>query len=311
MRALVQNLLTWKLIIICVSEITALSNPVAESKAQKYQPFPKTHAPFLAVLTEPDAASSPMRRQETVNVFRSALSVKDDGYSNDSGSGGGDGGGTIDIISIRVESSSAQDEELRILVQDILQLSVAVNANTNANTMQPNDDHGSTPKCIVVVNDRVDIAVACQAHGVHVKEKDASKIGSVKKQLVESRRDSSTQRPAAIVGSSCHSVASAVRAAEAGADYLFVGTCFPTQTHPEKTVLEGPQLVGDIRKELDDLGYSHVPCLAIGGINETNCHIPVQEFRADGVAAIRSVTQAENPRQIVNEMKRRMKFDAR
>lgn len=282
---MVHNFPTLALAIICFSSAAAMSrHPAAETNNCKHKSFPNKHcAPFLAVLTEPDAASSSRRRQETVNVIQSALSARTD--DNDEESLGG-----IDVISIRVDSS-AQEDELRILVREVMNSVAKISL----------DD--APPQCMVVVNDRVDVAIECQAHGVHVKEKDATNIGSVRQRLVES----SETHAHVIVGSSCHSISSAVQAAEAGADYLFVGTCFPTQTHPEKAVLEGPQLVGDVRKALDEQGYHDVPCLAIGGINEANCFIPVLDFGANGVAAIRSVTQAENPRETVAEMKRRMK----
>ena len=96
-----------------------------------------------------------------------------------------------------------------------------------------------------------------------------------------------------------------------GADYLFVGTCYLTQSHPEKQSLdqlEGPSLPGRVRQELYQI-YNNRPdstcsekksqststllpppiIFAIGGIDDQNCHEPVITFGADGAATIRTV----------------------
>jgi thiamine monophosphate synthase len=73
-----------------------------------------------------------------------------------------------------------------------------------------------------------------------------------------------------------------------------------TQSHPEKEKdqLEGPAFPGRIKEEMTRIftnSTSRVPIVfAIGGIDETNCHEPVQ-FGADGVGVIRSVMRAADP----------------
>jgi len=91
-------------------------------------------------------------------------------------------------------------------------------------------------------------------------------------------------------------------------DYYFVGTCFLTASHPEKSAdqLEGPTLPGQVRQalrgEASDQRKSPCPVVfAIGGIDESNCSIPVQHG-ADGVAVIRSILQADHPDQVAIDM---------
>ena len=80
--------------------------------------------------------------------------------------------------------------------------------------------------------------------------------------------------------------------------------------------MEGPELPGQVvvalKKQVclngKDGAHSRTlpspppPVLAIGGIDVTNCHEPVQTFGANGIAAIRAVLKAENPGQIVDSI---------
>jgi len=114
--------------------------------------------------------------------------------------------------------------------------------------------------------------------------------------------------------------------------YYFVGTCYMTASHPEKKLqsqLEGPGLPGRVKRALlenfqskqqrtisttedsDDASLIEAlqlrlpRIMAIGGIDESNCHEPV-ELGADGVAVIRAILQADHPIERVEEMQNNM-----
>jgi thiamine-phosphate pyrophosphorylase len=116
-----------------------------------------------------------------------------------------------------------------------------------------------------------------------------------------------------LIGTSAHSIESALKSSVLyRPHYYFVGTCFLTESHPEKSEaeLEGPLLPGKIKESLridgrGDTNYS-IPVFAIGGIDETNCCIPI-EAGADGVAVIRSVLKADQPEYVVSIMYKIMK----
>ena len=139
-----------------------------------------------------------------------------------------------------------------------------------------------------------------------------------------------TSPPPLLIGTSAHDIDSALDTwNKYQPDYFFVGTCFITLTHPEKQEddLEGPLLPGQVKRSIlqvlvaqeeeeeqqyggnsstggnqrraRDCHSLEAPLVfAVGGINVDNCRIPI-EFGADGVAMIRAVMQAPNPREMV------------
>jgi thiamine-phosphate pyrophosphorylase len=127
-----------------------------------------------------------------------------------------------------------------------------------------------------IVNDRVDLAVALGADGVHLGQDDLPP--AVARPLL---------RPGMILGLSTHSVDQARLAQGAGADYVAVGSMFPTTTKPDFQLV-GPALVRQVRGEI------RVPLIAIGGITADNL-AEVIRAGADGVAVISAVGAAEDP----------------
>ena len=128
-----------------------------------------------------------------------------------------------------------------------------------------------------IVNDRVDLALAAEADGVHLGQDDLPP--ALARPLL---------RRGMMLGVSTHSVEQARAAAAAGADYVAVGSMFPTATKPDFQLV-GPALIQAVRGEI------RVPLIGIGGITVENVG-DVIRAGADGVAVISAVGGAADPR---------------
>jgi len=127
-----------------------------------------------------------------------------------------------------------------------------------------------------IMNDRVDVAVAIDADGVHVGQED-----------LPARIARSLLRAGMLVGVSTHDVEQARAAHDDGADYVAVGSMFPTATKPDFQLV-GPALIRKLRGEI------RVPLVGIGGITHDNV-VDVVRAGADGVAVISAVCSAADP----------------
>ena len=129
----------------------------------------------------------------------------------------------------------------------------------------------------LIINDRLDVALAVEADGVHLGQSDmplemAQKIAG----------------PSMLVGISAESVQDAVAAEEGGADYLGVSPIYAT---PTKTDTAPPlELEGlrEIRKRVK------IPLVAIGGLNKSNTAEVIRNG-ADGVAVVSAIIAADDP----------------
>jgi thiamine-phosphate diphosphorylase len=130
---------------------------------------------------------------------------------------------------------------------------------------------------LFIVNDHADLAIACSANGVHLGQKD------LPPQTVRSFMPAGS-----IIGTSTNNVEEAVRAQEAGADYVAVGSIFPTGSK-ETTRPASPQRLREVREAV------RVPLVAIGGISEENID-EVLAAGADAVAVISAVCAADDVR---------------
>jgi len=130
----------------------------------------------------------------------------------------------------------------------------------------------------VIVNDRLDVALAAGAHGVHLGEEDMP---------VETARG--LARPGMTIGASVRDVAGAKAAAAAGADYLGVGAMFATPIKPEQKPIS-LDILQEIRHEVN------LPIVAIGGIDETNAAL-LMEHGADGIAVISALRKCLDPKE--------------
>ena len=127
---------------------------------------------------------------------------------------------------------------------------------------------------VLLVNDRVDVAVAVGADGVHLA--GASMPVDVARRLLP---------PGALVGVSTHAV---WEVGDATADFAFFG---PVHATPSKAAFGPPQGVARLREAV---AVARIPVLAIGGI--TRVHIPdLLAAGAAGVAAIRAILSADDP----------------
>ena len=131
-----------------------------------------------------------------------------------------------------------------------------------------------------VVNDRVGLAEAVDADGVHLGDDDLP-VSVARDQL----------GPDALVGRSVSFVDDACRAEKAGADYLGVGAVYATGSKDDIDDDEyeiGPERVSAIVDAVD------IPVVGIGGVTADNA-APVVEAGADGVAVITAITGADDP----------------
>lgn len=127
-----------------------------------------------------------------------------------------------------------------------------------------------------VVNDRVDLALAVGAAGVHLGQDDLPP--RVARPLL---------RPGMLLGRSTHSLEQALEARDHGADYIAVGSMFATATKPDSELV-GPALLERVRPA------TSLPLIGIGGITTDNV-AEVIRAGADGVAVISAVCAADDP----------------
>ena len=132
----------------------------------------------------------------------------------------------------------------------------------------------------LIVNDRVDLAAAIDADGVHLGQSDLP-VAAARDLLGED----------AIVGVSSGSVAEAAAAADAGADYLGVGAIYGTTSKPDADTANdglGLEALADIAAAVS------IPVVAIGGITADNA-APTVDAGATAVAVISAITAADAP----------------
>ena len=122
----------------------------------------------------------------------------------------------------------------------------------------------------LIINDRIDIAMAVGAAGVHIGQKDIP--ADIARKVIGKDM---------LLGVSAASVAEAENAAKAGADYLGVGAMFPTGTKPDAGFVSMEEL-GRIRRAVD------IPIVVIGGINKENAML-FQPMGIDGLAVVSAV----------------------
>ena len=150
--------------------------------------------------------------------------------------------------------------------------------------------HSITKKYNVplIIDDRVDVALAVGAEGVHVGQSDMP-VCIARKLMGKDK----------IVGATTKTVPQAKEAFEQGADYLGVGAIYPTTTKV-KTVLTSV----DTLKEICD--SVPIPANAIGGLNKDNIDI-LKGIPIAVICVVSAIMKAENPKQATAQLKERAK----
>lgn len=138
---------------------------------------------------------------------------------------------------------------------------------------------------LFIVNDRIDIALASGADGVHLGQDDLPLY--VARTLAPGKF---------IIGISVRSVTEAVNAEAGGADYVAVSPVFGTGTKPDAGPGIGTALITSIRKNIS------IPVIGIGGIRKENTREVIMAG-ADGIAVVSAVICSENPVSAAQELK--------
>lgn len=144
----------------------------------------------------------------------------------------------------------------------------------------------------LIVNDRVDVALAVGADGVHLGQGDMP--------LADARR---LGPPSWIVGISAETVEDAVRAERDGADYVGVSPVFRTPTKTDHAAPLGLAGLRAIR------AATKLPLVAIGGLHAGNARETIRAG-ADGLAVVSAIVAADDPRAAAAELRREIENNA-
>ncbi len=137
---------------------------------------------------------------------------------------------------------------------------------------------------LMIVDDRVDLALALDADGVHLGQTDLP--------IADARRIA----PDLVIGASSHNPEEAIAAQDAGASYVNIGPVYATQTKSVPTGVVGLDMVDAIRPLL------RVPFTCMGGIKAANIG-PVLAHGARHCAVVTAVTAASDPRAAASELR--------
>ena len=140
----------------------------------------------------------------------------------------------------------------------------------------------------LIIDDRVDVALAMGAEGVHLGQSDMP-INTARKILGDDF----------IIGATTKTVPQALEAYQQGADYLGVGAIFPTTTKV-KTVITSTETLGNICSAVP------IPVNAIGGLNKDNIDI-LKGIPIAGICVVSAIMKADDPKQATTELKARAK----
>ena len=138
----------------------------------------------------------------------------------------------------------------------------------------------------LIIDDRVDVALAINAEGVHVGAEDML-VATARKLMGDDK----------IVGATAKTVPWAKEAYEQGADYLGVGAIYPTTTKV-KTVLTSTDTLRDICNAVP------IPVNAIGGLNKDNIDV-LTGISIAGICVVSAIMKADDPKTAAEELKAR------
>lgn len=308
----------------------------------------KTKSPFIAIVTEPDACDSDERYEATMNALYRAISSNYVNLISIRLSRNTTSTSNHSIVMDDTNDSQHDSDEVqfqsryRRMIQQLCEWS---NDDDESHHESSSSYRQSRKKFHVVVSSGpyMELGLRHHADGVHFKEMHQSQIPTMRQfyrtllqedNTIASSSMSTTENKIStgnltrwrtnkelLVGTSVHSISSAIDAFVLyQPDYMFVGTCFTTQSHPDKIDLEGPRLPSQVCDSLNryitseqQSSHPRPLILGIGGIDETNCGTVVKPDQnsnststktntCDGIAVIRSVLQSIDPAQTVTSM---------
>jgi len=135
----------------------------------------------------------------------------------------------------------------------------------------------------LIIDDRLDIAMAADTEGVHLGQSDLP-INIARKIFGENK----------IIGATAKTVEQATEAYEQGADYLGVGAIYPTTTKV-KTILTSTEMLDKICHAVP------IPVNAIGGLNKDNIDV-LKGIPIAGVCIVSAVMKADDPKKAAEEL---------
>lgn len=138
----------------------------------------------------------------------------------------------------------------------------------------------------LIINDRISVAQAVDADGVHLGQTDFP--------CIHARRILGPDR---LIGLSAHTESEAVEAEQMGADYVGIGSVFETATKENIRGIIGPEGFAKVRARI------HIPAVAIGGITKSNAAAVIQAG-ADGIAVISAIMNASDVKLEVELLRR-------
>jgi thiamine-phosphate pyrophosphorylase len=141
----------------------------------------------------------------------------------------------------------------------------------------------------LIINDRMDIALACGADGVHLGQEDMP-LAAARKILGGDR----------IIGISVNTVMEARAAQAGGADYVGAGPAFATATKETALPILGPEGIRSIKRAI------RIPVVAIGGINGGNA-AALANSGADGIAVVSAILGAPDARRATEDLRKAFK----
>jgi thiamine-phosphate pyrophosphorylase len=140
----------------------------------------------------------------------------------------------------------------------------------------------------LIIDDRLDVAMAIDAEGVHLGQSDLP-IGIARKIF----------GPDKIIGATAKTVEQAKEAYEQGADYLGVGAIYPTTTKV-KTILTSTDMLDKICHAVP------IPANAIGGLNKDNIDV-LKGIPIAGICVVSAIMKADDPKKAAEELSEAVK----
>jgi len=140
----------------------------------------------------------------------------------------------------------------------------------------------------LIINDRLDIALAIDADGVHVGQSDMP--ADIVRKIIGKEK---------ILGVSAATTEEAKKAEKDGADYIGSGAIFPTQTKESECIT-----IDYLKKIIEEV---NIPIVAIGGLNEDNIS-SLANTNIGGISVVSAIMNSKNPKKASKNLKRKIEL---